>query len=229
MTTPVIMDIVVGAVVLLFAFLGWKQGFVKTLASLVIVVIAVIGAAIVAGTFADPVTRLVAPVIQEAVEDRAKEALTEETGIYDMDRIAGSADEILQLIGIDADARQELAQRAEETIAQTGQTVVTAVVESLTRSVVYVLLFVLGFLLLLILLHILFAAMDLVAKLPVLSAMNAFGGAVLGFLKGGLVVFLGIWVLRRMGYSFETANVAQTYLLKFFADNTPLSVLSLLL
>lgn len=229
MTTPVIMNIVVGTVLLLFAFLGWKQGFVKTLASLVIVVIAVIGAAIVAGTFADPVTRLVAPVIQEAVEDRAKEALTEETGIYDMDRIAGSADEILQLIGIDADARQELAQRAEETIEQTGQTVVSAVVESLTRSVVYVLLFVLGFLLLLILLHILFAAMDLVAKLPVLSAMNAFGGAVLGFLKGGLVVFLGIWVLRRMGYSFETANVAQTYLLKFFADNTPLSVLSLLL
>lgn len=229
MSTPVIMDIVVGAVLALFALLGWKQGFVRTLAGLLIVVVSLVGAAMLAGTFAQPVSRVIAPYIQKAAEEHVKEALSAQAGGEDLALLSGSADELLQMLGVDADARAELAERAEETIAETGESVAAAVVESLTQSIVYVLVFVVGFLLLLAVLHIIFAAMDLVAKLPVLSAANALGGAVLGFFKGGLVIFLGIWVMRRMGVSFETANVAQTYLLKFFADNTPLSVLSLLL
>lgn len=229
MSTPVIMDIVVGAVLALFALLGWKQGFVRTLAGLLIVVVSLVGAAMLAGTFAQPVSRVIAPYIQKAAEEHVKEALSAQTGGEDLALLSGSADELLQMLGVDADARAELAERAEETIAETGESVAAAVVESLTQSIVYVLVFVVGFLLLLAVLHIIFAAMDLVAKLPVLSAANALGGAVLGFFKGGLVIFLGIWVMRRMGVSFETANVAQTYLLKFFTDNTPLSVLSLLL
>ena len=111
---------------------------------------------------------------------------------------------------------------------ETGVSVVSAVIQSLARSVIYGILFVLGFIVLTILLHILAAAMDLLTKLPGLHAVNALGGGALGLVKGALVVFLGIWFLRRLGVSFETDNVAQTYLLKFFAANTPLSVLSLL-
>jgi len=229
MSVPVIMDIVVGGILLLFVFLGWKQGFVKSLAGLLIAVVALVGAAMIAGTFADPVTRLVSPVIEKTVAEKVEEAIVSQTGSYDVERVEGSAEEILQMIGIDADARKELAQRMEDTVQETGKSVVSAAVESLTRSVVYVLLFVAGFVALSLLLHVLAAAMDLVAKLPLLSTANALGGAVMGLFKGGLLIFLGIWVLRRMGYSFETANVARTYLLQFFADNTPLSVLSLLL
>ena len=64
MSTPVIMDIVVGAVLALFALLGWKQGFVRTLAGLLIVVVSLVGAAMLAGTFAQPVSRVIAPYIQ---------------------------------------------------------------------------------------------------------------------------------------------------------------------
>ena len=57
---------------------------------------------------------------------------------------------------------------------------------------------------------------------------NALGGAALGLVKGVLVLFLAIWAARRLGISFETEEVAQTYILQFFAAHTPLSMLSLL-
>ncbi|MBQ8851687.1 MAG: CvpA family protein [Oscillibacter sp.] len=228
MTTPVIMDIVVAAVLLLFVIFGWQQGFVKSLAGLIITIAALVGAAIIAGTFADPAARLVAPLIEHVVEEKVEDALSAETGIYDMDRLDGSADEVLRMLGIDADARESIAEQAEATIAETGATVVSAVIQSLARSVIYGILFVLGFVALSILLNILAAAMDLLTKLPGLHIINAVSGAVLGLVKGALVVFLGIWFLRRLGVSFETAAVGETYLLKFFAANTPLSVLALL-
>lgn len=228
MTTPVIMDVVVAAVLLLSVICGWRQGFVKSLAGLIITIIALVGAAMIAGTFLDPAARLVAPLIENVVEEKVEEALIAQTGSYDTSRLEGSAEEILQLLGIDADARESIAERAEETIVETGVSVVSAVIQSLARSVIYGILFILSFIALTILLHILAAAMDLLTKLPGLHALNALGGGALGLAKGALVVFLGIWFLRRLGVSFETDSVAQTYLLKFFAANTPLSVLSLL-
>ena len=43
-----------------------------------------------------------------------------------------------------------------------------------------------------------------------------------------LVLFLAVWILRRLGMSFETGAFAGTHLLKFFTANTPLGVLSFL-
>ena len=226
MTTPVIMDLVVGAVLLLFTVFGWRHGFVKSLAGLVITIIALVGAAVIAGTFADPAARMAAPLIDSVVEKKVDEALIAQTGSYDTDRLDGTAEEILEMLGIDADARGSIAESAEETVRETGVSIVSAVVTGIARSVIYGLLFILSFIGLTLLLNVLAAAMDLLTKIPGLHAVNALSGGALGLVKGALVVFLGIWFLRRMGCSFETENVAQTYLLKFFAENTPLSVLS---
>lgn len=228
MSTPVIMDIIVAAVLLLFTVFGWCQGFVKSLAGLIITIIALVGAAMIAGTFADPAARLAAPFIEKAVEERVEKIIIDQTGLYDMDRLEGSTEEILEMLGIDDDARDSIAERAEETILETGSGIVSAVIRSLARSVIYGILFILSFIALSILLHVLAAAMDLLTRLPGLHLVNAASGAVLGAVKGALVVFLAIWFLRRVGVSFETAAVSETYVLKFFAANTPLSVLSLL-
>lgn len=228
MSTPVIMDITVAAVLLLFTVMGLRQGFVKSLAGLVIAVIALVGAAMVAGTFAGPVSRLAAPVIQRAVAEKVDEVLIAQTGAQDVEALEGGVEDILQLLGIDADARGSIAAQAEDAVRDTGVSAVSAVIQSLAGSVIYALLFALSFVLLTLLLHVLVAAMDLLTHLPGLHALNALGGMALGLAKGALAVFLIIWVLRRFGVSFETAEAAQTHLLKFFADNTPLSALSLL-
>ena len=74
MTAPVIMDIAAAAVLLLFLILGARAGLVRTLAGLLIVVVALVGAGMIAATFTDPATRLVAPMIEKAVTQKALNA-----------------------------------------------------------------------------------------------------------------------------------------------------------
>ena len=228
MTAPVIMDIAAAAVLLLFLILGARAGLVRTLAGLLIVVVALVGAGMIAATFTDPATRLVAPMIEKAVTQKVEEAITAETGRLNVERVDPEIGELLSMLHLDEDVRESIADRAEQTVRETGASVIAAVVESLCRTAIYGLLYILAFLGLWLLLHVLAAAMDLLAKLPGLSFLNALGGAALGLVKGALVLFLAIWAARRLGVSFETEEVARTYILQFFATHTPLSVLSLL-
>ena len=78
------------------------------------------------------------------------------------------------------------------------------------------------------LLHVLVGAMGLVFKLPGLRGLNALGGGLLGLTEGALLLFLAVWVLRRLGVSFETETLAEAHILRIFTTNTPLSVLSFL-
>ena len=222
------MDIAAAAVLLLFLVIGAYQGFVRAIAGLLITVVALVGAAMLSAGLADPMTRMLAPVIEEKIAHEVEDAVSEHTGLMDTERNTPALWELMEVLGIDSDAWEPIASRAEETMARTGATVLSAVVESLTRSVVYAGLFILSFILLLLLLHILARAMDLLTRLPGLHALNALGGAATGLMKGALALFLAIWVLRRLGVSFETDNVSQTYILQFFATHTPLSALSLL-
>ena len=228
MSAPVIMDIAAAAVLLLFLILGARAGLIRSLAGLVIVVVALVGAGMIAATFADPAAKLAAPMIEKAVTQKVEEAITAETGMLDTERADPEIGELLSMLGLDEEVKEGITNRAEQTIRDTGVSVISAVVESLCRSVIYGLLYILSFLGLWLLLHVLAKAMDLLARLPGLSTLNALGGAALGFVKGVLVLFLAIWAARRLGVSFETEEVAQTYILQFFAAHTPLSMLSLL-
>jgi hypothetical protein len=71
--------------------------------------------------------------------------------------------------------------------------------------------------------------MGLVLRLPGLHGLNALGGGALGLAEGVLLVFLAVWVLRRLGVSFDAAPLAEAHILRIFTENTPLSLLSLLL
>ena len=228
MTAPVIMDIAAAAVLLLFLILGARAGLVRPLAGLLIVVVALVGAGMIAATFTDPATRLVAPMIEKAVTQKVEEAITAETGRLNVERVDPEIGELLSMLHLDEDVRESIADRAEQTVRDSGASVISAVVESLCRTAIYGLLYILAFLGLWLLLHVLATAMDLLAKLPGLSFLNALGGAALVLVKGALVLFLAIWAARRLGVSFETEEVARTYILQFFATHTPLSVLSLL-
>ena len=228
MTAPVIMDIAAAAVLLLFLILGARAGLVRTLAGLLIVVVALVGAGMIAATFTDPAARLVAPMSEKAVTQKVEEAITAETGRLNVERVDPEIGELLSMLHLDEDVRESIADRAEQTVRDSGASVISAVVESLCRTAIYGLLYILAFLGLWLLLHVLATAMDLLAKLPGLSFLNALGGAALGLVKVALVLFLAIWAARRLGVSFETEEVARTYILQFFATHTPLSVLSLL-
>ena len=185
MTTAVIIDAIVVVVLLAFAIRGARQGLIRALAGLVMVIVALVGAGMIAATFSGPAAKLAAPVIQKHITSRVEEAMAVQTGGAPEE--AGEetrVEDLLALLGLDEDVRGSLAEQAEEQIRDAGASIVSAVVESMVGSVAYGVLFILSFLLLLLMLHVLVGAMDLVMKLPLLHGLNSLGGGALGLVEG---------------------------------------------
>ena len=230
MTTAVIIDAIVVVLLLAFAIRGARQGLVRALAGLVMVIVALVGAGMIAATFSGPAARLAAPVIQKHITSRVEKAMTVQTDAVPEEEAGEEprVEDLLALLGLDEDVRSSLADQAEERIRDTGASIVSAVVESMVGSVAYGVLFILSFLLLLLMLHVLVGAMDLVMKLPLLHGINTLGGGAMGLVEGALVLFLAVWAARRLGISFETEALAEAHILRIFTTNTPLSLLSFL-
>ncbi|MDY5612578.1 CvpA family protein [Dysosmobacter sp.] len=230
MTTAVIIDAIVVVVLLAFSIRGAKQGLVRALAGLVMVIVALVGAGMIAATFSGPAAKLAAPVIQKHITSRVEEAMAAQTDDAPEEEAGEEtqAEALLALLGLDEDVRDSLAEQAEERVRDTGASIVSAVVESMVGSIAYGALFILSFLVLLLLLHVLVGAMDLVMKLPLLHGLNSLGGGALGLIEGTLVLFLAVWAARRLGISFETETLAEAHILRIFTTNTPLSLLSFL-
>lgn len=235
MTTPVIIDAIVVVVLVGFCLFGARKGLFQALAGLVTMIVALVGAGIIATSFSGPVTGLVAPLIEDRITQQVDEALGLAPG--QMPEVDAQADEtgegfgiedLLALLGVDEDVRDSIAQQAQDTVRDTGVSVASAVVESIAGTMIYGALFLISFLVLMILLHILVKAMDLVLQLPGLHGLNALGGGLIGLVEGALALFLAVWVLRRLGVSFESDPFVQAHILRIFTTNTPLSVLSFL-
>ena len=232
MTTPVIIDIVVAAVLLGFAVYGGKRGLFRALSGLLAVVVALVGAGIIAATFTTPVTMVVTPLIAGHIEEKVENAMAVQSAgsgvqMPEADTEDPSAiQDLLAILGLDDEVRSRLAEEVQEKVRDTGASIAAAVVESMARSLIYGTLYILSFAVLLLLMKVLIGAMDLVLKLPLLRGLNTLGGAAVGLVEGALLLFLAVWVLRRLGVSFESEALAEAHILRIFTANTPLGVLS---
>ena len=242
-TTAIILDILTAAALIAFTVAGAHRGFFRTVAGLLAVILALVGAQLFTNWAAPHVSGVLQPAIERRVEKKVDAALGGDTITPQEPQIGASrpdsetqdqkeAEEeseiqrLLRAIGVDEQLFQRLGESAREKVRDTGITVATAVVQSVAESVIRALLFLLSFAVFLLLLKLLAKVLDLALKLPVLRSMNGLAGAAVGLVEGALAVFLAVWLLRRFGVSFETPAVEGTYLLSFFAKHTPLSALA---
>ncbi len=225
MTTPVIIDATAVAVLAGFAVWGAWKGLLRTLAGLLVLALSLAGAGIIASALSVPAAKLAVPVIEKRIESRLDEAIQEQ-------RPAGGTGEglplaeLLDLLGVDQARRDALADRAEQSVRDTGASLAAALVESLAQSVLYGVLYVLSFALLALALHLLVRMLDAVLKLPGLHGLNAFGGGMIGLAEGALLLFLAVWALRLVGVSFDGEEGTQIF--RFFTTHTPLDALKFL-
>lgn len=232
MTTPVIIDIIAAAILIAAAAWGAHRGLFRSLAGLAVVIVALVGAAVIANALAEPAAHLITPLIQDHIETKVDAAMAQQSQEVqmpeaDVEEKFEIAD-LLALMGLDEDVRDSLVRQTEEKIQDAGVSLAMAVVESVAQSILYATLFLISFVGLTIGLKLLIRALDLVLRLPGLHLVNSLGGGLIGLVEGALALFLAIWVLRRFGVSFETDTVSATHILRFFATHTPLSALSLL-
>ena len=226
MDIAVIIDIVIVLVLVGFTAYGAKRGLFQSLAGLVIVVVALFGAAIVAGTFAKPVAKVAAPLVEKYFAEQIQDVLDEtwQDVENEITEVVSGLPEDGFLSGV-----MENVGTALEGATDSAAEAVSAAVERLVESFAYGLLFILAFILLLILLRVLCAAMGLLTKLPGVHGLNALGGAAFGLAEGVLLVFLVVFMLRNLGVSLDTAALQEAHILRIFRENTPISILMSLL
>ncbi len=223
MTYPILFDIAILAIVILFVALGVHRGGILTLFSLLAIIVALFGGSVLSDLFSPMVSDAIQPVLETSIQttidaqiqtsgetgiDKALDALRDKGGLsqWAADWLEGTRDTL------DAAVQQNLAQVVSQAAA--------AVAGQLARGV----LFTLGFLVVLIAWNILAHTLDLVAKLPVLDSLNGALGGVLGLVKGLLIAYIAAWVLCDLTASIPKDTVEQTYLLKAFREFSPLTL-----
>lgn len=216
----IFVDIFMAACLLLALVLGVRQGFLQSLARVAIIIVALLGAAWLAEHLADPAAKWLEPMLTEKIQQQ-------------MDGQAAAADDpslaaagLLETFGFSGEALDKLVESATEKAQEVGQTLLSAVVSTVLRSVAYAVVYLVSFLLLLLLLRLLLAPLHLFTKLPVVHGINAVMGGALGLVKGALLLFFAVWLLRRFQIWITPELISQTYILRFFAEHSPMELIT---
>ena len=216
----IFVDIFMAACLLLALVLGVWQGFLQSLARVAIIIVALLGAAWLAEHLADPAAKWLEPMLTEKIQQQ-------------MDGQAAAADDpslaaagLLETFGFSGEALDKLVESATEKAQEVGQTLLSAVVSTVLRSVAYAVVYLVSFLLLLLLLRLLLAPLHLFTKLPVVHGINAVMGGALGLVKGALLLFFAVWLLRHLQIWITPELISQTYILRFFAEHSPMELIT---
>lgn len=211
----IFVDIALLALLALSLVQGARQGFVQALTRILVVVAALLLAGWIAGRLAEPAAKWLEPMLTEKLEQRLQlQGDTDDAG------------DMLAAFGFEGEMLEKLVDSAMETAREAGETLLTAVVSAALKSVAYAVVYVVSFLLLLVILRLALTPLHLFTKLPVVHGVNAIMGGALGLLKGALVLFFAVWALQRLRLLVTPELVESTILLKFFAQNSPMSLLA---
>lgn len=223
MQMAVIIDIIVAAVLILFAVLGWRRGAFKSVIGIVVVVAALIGATVISQQAAPVVTKMMTPIISETIERNFDQALEEflSSGSAIEEEEAAEA---FSAAGLYQKTAEILARDVFAQAAQTGQELATVAAESLVTSVATAVLFLLSFILLLIVLKLVSKVLGLLTAVPGLHLMDAVGGGIFGLVQGCLVLYAVAWAMQFFGYGISETVAEQTQLFRLFATFNPMDL-----
>ena len=224
-----IFDLAILAILALFFWRGYARGLVLTLCSLLAVFVALIGASFLSNALAEPVAKAIEPTVASSIHDTVtsyyQHSPAENTSTEEADWLAQlPLEELLEPLR-DSRFFQGFAETFQKAVDDKAADIVTHAAQALAHFVAVqiarIVIFAVAFFAVLIAWFFLSHALDLVAKLPVLSTVNAWGGGAVGLVKGALIVYIAVWLLR--GSYIPPAAIEGSYLLKFFVSAIPLS------
>ena len=231
--TYLLYDAVILLILLFFLWQGYRKGFVLTLCGFLAIFVAFIGASLVSNTLAEPLSRTLQPMVEQHLQTIFEEHLTdvsiEEFILDSSQELAPSMElplqEALNVLK-DSPIYQGFADSLQKAM-DSGMVAATAnaarlIADYIARQVAQLVLFLVSFVLILILWFFLSHALDLAFRLPVLSGLNRWSGALLGLVKGALLVFIVCQLLKDNYVSQEMLD--STYLFPYFCFPALLSV-----
>lgn len=223
-----IFDLAILAILALFFWRGYARGLVLTLCSLLAVFVALIGASFLSNALAEPVAKAIEPIVASQIHDTVtsyyQRSPAENTSAEEDWLVQLPLEELLEPLK-ESKFLQGFAETFQKAVDDKAADIVTHAAQALAHFVAVqiarIVIFAVAFFAVLIAWFFLSHALDLVAKLPVLSTVNAWGGGAVGLIKGALIVYIAVWLLR--GSYIPPAAIEGSYLLKFFASAIPLS------
>lgn len=230
----IVFDLIILAILILFAFYGLHRGLILSLFSLLSVLVALIGAILLSNLWAPSVAAWLQPTLHPTVTSAIEAAIPE----TDVD--AASSERYLLLLlenadlpfGLEtylSDIQKEGIGGETEGAAEPSwiEDLSTSLSEKLATTIAQNGLFILCFLLILILWTLLARTLNLVAKLPGLHTLNKFGGFLFGVLRGAILLFLCAWLVRWLWNDLIPVTIIeQSKLLRFFMTINPLDYLA---
>ena len=239
MDNALIIDLVLAAVLAVFALLGARKGLIRSLMALVSVVVALIGATLLTAMFVEPVTDLVYPKVEERVleqfeRDIPSDALAAEDGDLsaggllpdELSDLLGEALDTLKRFGVSDDAIDGVTKSVTDSAVSAAERAAYLLTSFGAFGTLSFALFLAFFLALMLLLRLLTHGLDRLFSLPVLAQLNGLGGAALSLMEGALLIFLIVFLAPRLGVTWFADHAAGTHLLAWFLNNTPRSIIA---
>lgn len=227
MENPIVIDLILAAVLVLFIWLGAKKGFILTLCSLVAVIVALVGANLIADALTPPVTHILQPkleaIIQESLEEKALEVSAEDSlGVAEVLAALREKGGLYEWAADGLEGALKSAPDVSESIAHQAAVAASALAGQMARGII----FSVAFLLVLVAWFFLSHALDLVSKLPVINSLNHTLGGVIGAVKGLLILYIAAWVLCSLTGTVSMETAEETYLLSFLLEHSPLDLVA---
>ena len=226
----IVYDLVILAILVLFALWGMHRGLILTLCSLVALLVAFVGASLVSNFWSPSVAGWLQPLLQPTTSSAVESALPEGTADAELplEKLLILLDEADLPFGLDefvSDLREEGVP-----VLSAGslvESVSPSLAEKLANAIAWVGLFLISFLVILILWRLLARALNLVARLPGLHLLNKLGGIVLGVFQGMILLFICAWLVRWLWNDLIPPEaVEKSKLLHFFMTVNPLEYFS---
>ena len=192
--TPLLTDILVGAILLIFLIVGVKRGLMRSLMGIAVIALALLGAAWCASHFTEPICRWLVPLIEKRMAERSPLA-----------GLNGHLPSFLSgLIG---------------SIREAGHDFIVNTILEMIRPIVNAVIYLLTFVLLVVILKLVSKLLRIVEKLPVIHSCNKLGGAILGLLSGIAVVFVALWAAEQFG-ALSAQTLQSSCFAKYFTLST---------
>lgn len=204
---PYLFDILIIAVLALFAWRGAAKGLILSLCGLAAVFVAFFAAQFLSDLFCAPVGGMLRPIIAQSFSDLVPDAqpITVETEpntytvgfSYTLDDLLASIQEEGLFKGFSAFLEESAAKDAIQAGAHTSP--LDALAGYLAKAIARTLLFGIVFIGILLIWFLVSHALDLAFHLPILAEVNLAGGLAVGLVKGVLIAIVLVWLGQAAG------------------------------
>lgn len=229
MTSALIIDIILAAIFMYCVYIGARNGFVRSVLSLVSTVVSLVLAFTLVGSFSNTIAdKYITPAVSSLLGEKVEETLGDSgddlasTIVTVSDKVVSIVDEFIS--GEEkAEDENESAEKEAEEVGMDG--LVVGISSVIGRSLTAFVLFVLLFALINAILKVAIDQLRFVNKIPIIGPVNITLGLILGAATGVVFLYVPVWVildflpeLLNAEPLFSIEEMSQCHILKFVIE-----------